>query len=313
MSLNLDPSTWRLRTLGGIPYKLYQDNPKGHFEEESADITEQYIIQASDLADFVVESFSDTIVWPGIAWFYRPPRRYPGLFYLVTKSLDFESFPPGKPGDPYAIDSSAESGTYSEFLLVTIKYSSGKSEEDTNNDIVELSVNASGEYLTHFPKRAKYNISVADNPSTKTKDEKLTNPLVPMSKIVPSLEWNLKFRRIPRVNMAASFLLARSLLGTVNNYAMPAIFDAPPETILFAGFSMATKWTWREKDPSFELDMKLLEKQINEQGEIKGHNHVFNPNTGRWDRLVKTDSSGVALDPPSYAYELANLNQLFYG
>ena len=34
MSVNLSSTTWRLRTAGGIPYKLVDGYPKASFEEE---------------------------------------------------------------------------------------------------------------------------------------------------------------------------------------------------------------------------------------------------------------------------------------
>jgi len=132
VSIYTDPSTWRLRTAGGIPYKLFEGYPQGSFGEEDGQVTEKYIIEASNLSAFISESFSDLTVIPGLVWFIRPARGYPGIPYLVTKSVGFEPFPPGKPGDPYGID--IEEGfeeTYAQFVVVTINYSSGKSDEET--------------------------------------------------------------------------------------------------------------------------------------------------------------------------------------
>ena len=52
MSLNLDVSTWRRQTAGGIKYKLVEGFPRGSFErnDDSSEFTateeEEYIIQA---------------------------------------------------------------------------------------------------------------------------------------------------------------------------------------------------------------------------------------------------------------------------
>ena len=303
MSLNIDPSSWRLRTLGGIPYKLMEGYPKGSFDEENGAVTEQYIIEASNLADFVEESFSDTTVIPGIVWLYRPARSYPGLAYLVSKKLDFVPYPPGKPGDPYGIDVGTGFGeTYAQFLLVTIEYSSGKSDEG-DQDAVEIGATATGEFLMYPAKNAKFE-------SDSDEEGALSNPVLPLSKVIPSLEWSLKFRRIARSRMGTAVALARTMLGKVNSLPMPILMATTAETILFCGFSATTKWTWRDKDPFFEMELKMLEKVVNEDGEIKGHNHFYNPNTGLWEKLERTDSEGEGLG--TYVYNLANLNQMFY-
>ncbi|MCK5632679.1 hypothetical protein KAH94_02950, partial [bacterium] len=63
MSINVHPSNWRLRTTGGIRYKLLEGFPKGTFEAENGKITEQYVIQSSDLIPFVLESFAPMVEW----------------------------------------------------------------------------------------------------------------------------------------------------------------------------------------------------------------------------------------------------------
>lgn len=318
MSINEDPLSWRRRTAGGIPYKLLEDGPKGQFAEETASVEEVYLLQASRLLDFVNESFTDLTVFPGTTWNHRPARSCPGYPQMVTKTLSFEPFPPGKPGDPFMADNvygaveaigmprfdpldPEYAATYSQFVKVTINYEAGKSDEQ-DFDLLELSANATGEYL------------LVPSQGCKTEDEDGgdPNPLqvpMPIPKMVPGLEWSAKFSRIPRSSVSAALNFCRPLLGKVNDGPMPILYATEPETIMFSAFDFSLKWTWRDKEPYATFGLKFLEKRVDEDGNIYGHNHFYVPKVragqSNWQKVLRPDGR--------YVYDTADLNAMFYG
>jgi hypothetical protein len=291
MSLNVDPTTWNCATAGGIPYKLMESYPKGSVSEEQATTEERYIIQASNLNAFLVESMSVMTVYPGGSWYYRAPRCMPGMSTLYTKSVDFEPFIPGKPADPFNAHG-ADADTYGQFMLVTIHYgtpdANSPGDQGGDQDLVELSASATGEFLV---------IPVGPKDYYATAEKKNKNPVAPATKIVPGIEWSVRFPRVPRSSMSAACSAARGLLGRVNSSPMSVLYGAPKETILLVGLSFGTKWTWKDEEPYMQLDIKLIEKAA-------GHNKFYNPDTSSWEVLYKKDGSKV--------YDEADLNQLFY-
>lgn len=303
MSVNVNPSSWRLRTAGGIPYCLMEGYPKGSFGEDDAEVQEQYLIQAEDLYDFVVESLSDTDVYPGGIWYYRKPRPYPGLSFLLTRKVDVEPFDSSRPADPFGIDSSAPDKTYGEFVKVTISYGNvdASDPEQQDNNLLDISCNASGELL-QYPPRGNARL---EDPSIGYGSTKPVKDLVyPYVKNVPMLEWSVKFRRILASRLSVSLNTARGMLGKVNSAAVPLLYVTDAEVLLFAGFSLQFARSWRSVDRFGTADLKFVEKRVVEDGSVKGHNHFFDPSTHRWLRLI--------LNGSRYAYESANLNTLFY-
>jgi len=130
VSVNEDPSTWRLQTSGGVKYKLVHGFPNGTFEDEDASIQEKYIIRSTDLLKFVSESFPSTFSTPLGDIQVFPNRPMPGLGSLSTKNISFESLDSGRPVDPFGSDPTASEKTYSQFLYVTITYGTGKNKGD---------------------------------------------------------------------------------------------------------------------------------------------------------------------------------------
>ena len=316
-----DSTGWNLMTPGLIHYKLYEGHPKGSFEEDSASFTEQIIIRASDLMQFVSESLSEYSIYPGSNWYYQPPRSYfgekggdsertnPYLKNMVVKKIDFECFPPGKPCDPLGINSKGEGDeedaqwnkdTFSQYLLLTVSYAPGKTTQNIG-DVLELSSSTSGEFLMYSARGENkwYN-------DTSGESTPVTEINLPITRVLPSVEWTLKYKRVPFVQLEAVLDLLRSSLGTLNEETIPAMFGAPKETVLFLGYSYSLSYSWRSEEPIVEVEVKMLEKRVvDEGGDTKGHNHFLNPKSGQWERILDKDGQNV--------YTLSDLNALLFG
>ena len=117
MSLNVDPSQWSLSTEFGVPYKLLEGFPQGRLGIDNATVKEELLIEGGRFVDFCNESYP-SIVSSGGGIAFRPGRACPGFYGLYTKDIEFEPFPPGKPGDPFGF---YDSNSYSSFLLVQIR------------------------------------------------------------------------------------------------------------------------------------------------------------------------------------------------
>lgn len=331
MSLYTNPSTWSLATPGGIPYKIYEGSPSGSFEEDNADWSEKVIIVATDLEGFIRESFSEYTIIPGGTWLYdHPARSYgmtgdnpdgvPGFESLVTKKISVESFPPGKPSDPFEIikDESGQTnskidldvdidgivnstnGTYAQFLLLTIQFSPGKCTTD-NEDALEISCHASGEFLLYSGGGKTYWDNGEDEDPTPLKV-----PNVPISRVQPGNEWSLKFKRVPFEDLPDAMGALRGSLGCINSVEMASLKNADIGTILLAGFSVTSSYSWRSKKPFSEIEVKLLEKRIEEDDKVKGHNYFLNPNTGKFQLVLGPNNL-------NFIYSSSDLNQLLFG
>jgi len=298
MSVNEDPSTWRLIT-GDVPYKLINGFPTGTINEETGQVEEKYIIQASDLRAFIAISFPLGIALDQENIYLTPNRRYPGSVAFVTQSVRWESLDSSKPCDPYGADPGAPVGTYCPFLTLTITYVTGKKQDDENDatTLLEVSADASGEFLM-YPIRGLAKWGAANGPAAQ-------GAQLPASKLVPTTQWTVRWPRINRVFLPRIITAMRNRIGTVNNAAMPMFLNAAAETILFAGYSYREDYTWREgwEDTPASIDLKFVEKRVVQGADVVGHNHFFREETGEFVKLFMPGGGLV--------YHSSNLNNIF--
>ena len=315
MANYLDPTTWRLKTAGlsagtivegvvkgastGIPYKLISQT--GSFTTDGFSATEVYLIEATQLVAFVQESFALRTTFSGIPVDSRRPL--PGNTQLVTGSVSYKAHIDGKPIDPYSIDTSAGSGTYHPVIELTIQYENLTAEEEDEEDpftFLEISANASGEFLHITVPKARWETDDSGSPNTEQNRE----PSVPTGVTVPTIEWSIRWPSIPHEYFTKTLLIKlRDKLGKVNDSAMSVLFDAPKETIIFAGFSMNQQFVLASSQPNFSLELKFVEKHVKDEGVVKGHNHFWRPKDG-WRRLRVFGTTKPV-------YELTDLDNIF--
>ena len=342
---------FHLKTASGIPYRLMEGYPQGNFEEEDGQVTEKYIIAAENLLRFVKESFSDlSTIYPGNKWNYRPARSWPAvtnsnrlnsgvdetLFSMITKKVSFEPYPSGdKPADPLGADDLVdfekvligdellgEDVTYTPYLMVTITYGPGKEGTD-DYDVLEVNCRVTGEYI-QIPSTSNL---YWDNAQA----DMVTDINAHITKVVPSNEWTVKYRRVDWNYLDISLKRMRMAMGKTNSDKVSILRDAPPNTLLFTGFNITSKYNWRKIKPSFELELHIYErnmpvKQLEvasaysfgfigtmfplppiewEAKEIAGVNHFYNPDEQKWMKIYDGNNNLV--------YEQVEFMSLLFG
>jgi len=348
--------TWRLKAEmpNGtvIPFKLVDGYPKGSFEEETGEITEQYIIEAKRLMEFICYSFSEQEAWPGLPnWVYRPPRSYrtkgdvsggadsevsDALASMVTKKIAFEMYPVGRPGDPFLCDEGGtiyepgvgdvavggpEDDTYAQYVLVTITYGPGKATEGSAelnfNDVLDIRANASGEFIM-LSSNAKLRWQGDPRDVAGAVDwGECKEANVNLTKVLPGVEWVVKFKRVPFSELSGITSGLLDLLGKVNDSSVELLNNAEYETILFMGFNYTSYFSWRNAESFVEMELKFVQRRVagtifvdtyggeaTETEVFLGWNHFWSPENRRWLYLV--DADGIKM------YEEADLGALIF-
>lgn len=324
-----DPTTWRLSTGTGIPYKLLEVS--GDFEAENASAREKYLMPANRLLDFAAECFPLPYFAFGTI-FYPSRRRLPGLSPLVTTKVSWKAHVDGKPIDPFSTDSSAPDGTYGEVAEVDISYEvmpENDQERDPDDPFtfLEISGSASGEFL-HGPVRGnalwvpwadESSLSSSSNQSSDLatgvsskssswlhgSDREVREIDVPNTITQPTIEWSCRWPQIPFAWFNGTLLpRLRNKMGKVNDDVW-VLFDSPAETVMFLGFTFREQFTWRTGytgTPPIELELKFLEKNFETpEGVQVTHNHMYRPGYG-WRRME------IDGDP---LYELTDMDEIF--
>lgn len=141
---------------------------------------------------------------------------------------------------------------------------------------------------------------------TKVTDTPVANPTVPVNIVMPNTEWTMKWSQIPHEYFRNVVIhRVRWLMGRVNSTVFPVLFDAIPGTLLFTGFNVSQSYTWRSGrvgKPPMNLEIKILEKRIEWNGVVRGHNEFWRPGVG-WETLL--------IDGRKPTFEGRNFNVLF--
>lgn len=320
MSGNLDPSTWRLQTPGGIKYRRLKHSGKMTWESVSA--TEIYIVATTDLKAFIRELFPTPSLINGIpVYTYRP---MPGTMRITASSVNWDSFEGQLDIDPFNADPDAPAGTYANICKVTVTYDDsadkpgngdnpGEGDPADPTTYLEISANATGEFM-HVPATGN---SAWVNPAGQTESNQTMS--IPSNVIVPEIEWSLTWPRIAHDFFETTFInRLRSILGKTNSGSYGLLYNAPVDTLLFVGWSMSEERQFVFSDEvgqaqlvrnPVRVEMKILEKKIeyedaNGNQQIAGHQHFWRPGVG-WQKLVRS------LAPTDLVYEQYDYDNLF--
>lgn len=321
-----DPSTWRLSTPEGIPYKLLDGYPTfGVQHPDGATAAEKLLIRGTDLGAFLSEIFPPPREVLGLV-IYPETRRLPGTDVLVAKTFSAHPYNPGLPGDPFSTDTSAPSGTYSFLYEVDIGYETDKkgskdSEEEDPNEpesFLRHSITAGGEFITIPAQALKHQTkgrpppfrpdvlgegAIAETESGEAEDN--LDQLLPITKIIPITTHTLEWRQVPLVPWGR----IRNKLGHVNSDVIPLFDLAQPETVLFTGVNGSQEYLWDGRRP-WTLQFTFVERYLKETGRdgnprIVTWNHVYVPDVGRFQKLTL---------PPTHTkfiYESTTFNDMF--
>jgi len=332
-----DVSLWRLQTPGGIKFKSL--GLEGAFSFDAANVDFSILIQSSQLIDFILEIFPASLIAGNIE--IPQTTALPGLPTLAVKNLAFKSFDTNLPIDPFGADPSAPSSTYYKVIKLVITYGPTRvtSDVDPNDPFtwIEISADASGEFLHSTTPKNKWEEEVNevlgcddDQDVNKAQDPitdrifggaktDVTNPgsirvknqSLPYTITVPKTAWTLRWPRVPFEYFRDVLIhRMRAVMGRVNSKNLPLLFNADPETLLFVGYQYQQINTWRDgftNTPPVTISMNILEKRVNWNGVIIGHNHFWQPGVG-WTRLQFTDACG---NVNANTYKRWDFNRLF--
>lgn len=308
-SLTDAPSTWRFATSGGIAYRFL--GLKGQFDSEDAGVTWSVLIQSRNLIAFMAELFPAPINFGGIH--YNPAFLLPGSAGLVAKRAHINAHTDGKPIDPLSADLSATAGTYGDYIQVDVEFGTVSPTEGNPNPpdpsdpttFLEITASESSEILYVPPGDTK--IVDEENPGGVQADGEIneenleqeepranTNPNLPTTIVIPTTEWNLKWKRVPYSNFRNTIVKRlRFLSGKVNDDVVPFLHSAAHETVLYAGHSYTEEYSWRDGNvltPPVTVNIKLVEKRIEWKEYVVGWNHVWEPGKG-WKRVQLADGT----------------------
>ena len=316
-----DPSQWRLRTNGGIPYKL--KSLEGSFEHEKAELNVNMLVASNRLFHLMAEMFPPPVSYKDIT---IPQYAKYGTTNLGVKRVRFKSFDPELPIDPFNLDGSAPANTYFPVLELDIEVGStpfGSKRPDDPFTFLEISAEASGEFIHSPPTNtAGQDIEQTTDPvqgpqsfgpfakgrvTKKGKPKPIRTPYVPHTVLVPQTTWSVGWKRIPfKVFRDKIRGRLETILGTVNSEPFVILYATWPETLLFVGYSYKYSFTWRDgyvDEPFIDLDLKFLEKRVLWSGFVRGHQDVWQPGKG-WVRLVFDRTNRPT-------YDAADFNILF--
>jgi hypothetical protein len=289
-----DPTTWNNNTPGGIKYRILSQS--GSFEDERAECQQVLLLHKNSLLSFVNESFPIEYTAGGFTYI-DSTMSLPGLIpTLTTRRISWKSHMPDKLSDPLQTDLlSVLPGTaknaYHDILEVSVDYST----DNDNSTGIEIATSTSGEFIAMDSRNATW--------STGDEVQESLNAVA----VIPMTEWTFTLSRGYRKSYVENNLIPtlRLKLGKVNTLAVPEMFDAPPETILFMGYEIRERRSWREDrfdDPPYMFTFKFLEKHVSDGPSVYGHNHFFRKDTGAWDILL--------VDGTNAAYRLTDFNPL---
>jgi hypothetical protein len=314
MSSVEDYSSWRLATAGGIRYRFLKST--GAYKYDTAQIKWQAVFRTVDLPALLAEVFPPPTIVNNIA--YPTRTSIPGG-NLAASDLDYESLDDDKPLDSLQFDSTAPGGTYSDYIKVTITYDTLNAKSPNPDDprtFLEITSNTSADFIYVPPTGSKLQDEknsrgsndeeegeVVEPGSNEVKGavtadgepRSVRTPALSSNILVPTTEWSIVWRQIPEEIFRRVIIhRCRVLMGRVNSTSVPILYNAYPETLLFAGFNYKESYTWRDgtaESPPIDLTMKVIEKRVLWRGVTCGHNHVWEPGIGWRRMLIGTDSN----------------------
>jgi len=338
-SLSNNPEQWRL-VLNGTPVKFM--GVTGSFSAESGKVDATYLIKPYDMINFLIATFPPPIEIGSIT--VPQSSQLPGLPGLAATDVSFKALDDGRPIDPFGFDPTAPSGTYGEFVEVTVTYGLNKLQEPDSNDpttFLEVSCDSKSDFIAAIPAASGGGViqpetpaesaggenieKVPDKTTKKPQDPNIKSETVEpveskdvMYKVrVTMTEWTLKWSQISYVYFN-TVLLARLRWaeGHVNSLPMPLFGFNEPETMLLDSFRMTQQFSWRNgfvSAPPCTVEMKLVEKRFIWRGIVVTHNHLWVPGVGWSYYLIggEYDAQGKVIKPGYPIYESRNLNALF--
>ena len=306
-----------LSFLGTIPYTL-MEGPTFDITDTGSTTTEVYHLRSKDLEKFFFLSFPPPVIAHGSINYLPARRRMPGALGMVTTGINAVPLSSDKPGDPLGVDEDAEDGTYNDTYKVTITYETLKEFDNDPNDpesFLEISLTGGGQFISVPPGKMEIEANdvndLAMTSSTANGDppaggvlppEPNRDRVVPILKVVPTLEWQLKWKHA--INPNWDVIIAN--LGRVNNDSIPLFRNPPKETLLYMGFSASQSYLWNGSRASVQpwtINYKFSQRLVTKGTHVIGWQHVYSPHKGIWVKVRAPDGGRL--------YETMSLKSFF--
>lgn len=325
-----DYASWHLKTNGGLKYRFL--GMDGDFNPDGGTILWRALIRTQDLVLAAQEMFPPPYEIGGMS-FPQPGRMpgFPQFVGKNIRFKSFEG--QKQPIDPFNADTDSNfADSYGEFVEIEVEFGSSNKPQPNLADprtFLEISADVGGEFI-HAPSYSTLvyeevvdeetggpSVPLEDDAEDDADDqapggwidnegnlrvksretgEKYTIrvPSAPFLVLQPITNWTVTWRQIPyHIFRRVTVNRLRVLNGRVNSAPIPFLFNAPPETILFAGFKYTESYTWRDgfiNTPPIDVEIKLVEKRVLWKGIVAGHNHLWYPGEG-WMRVRLGDGS----------------------
>lgn len=285
------------RSASGIPYSLREGYPTFSFSDTANSAKEQIVLHKFNMSAFHLISMPPPIVF-GDDVIVPPRRPMPGTLSLVTKQLDFAPLKQDLPQDPFGIF--GEVGYDNDYMVCDIQYETNavNEQQDDPSDpftFLEVGFDTTAELLKVPVMRVNFGEEGTVAGQEQKAEQINVDNDIPATIVIPTTTYTMNWK----LALNPNFELFRSLIGRVNKMADPLFFNAPKETILFAGFSGKRAFLWNGDGSTtvtpWDLNFKFVGKHVEadnvKDAAVAGWNHVYRPSTGKWERIVRADGS----------------------
>lgn len=303
-----------------VSYEELQGSPTIKMNREGGGAQRTLLVAWGDIGRAILE------VFPGAAFGYPYTASFPGFPWLRAQEMNIEPWNPENPtGNGFHIN------TYPNGAKITVDYAPNKFEEDdTGPDekerekitFLEHKVSIGGEYLTWPNNGVRWEQAFGTStgevstsiPSYDPADDKKFQVFedINVGMVIPTIEHSITWHYVelpPWTGM-------RNCVGKVNAEKFGRV---DPECMLFLG-AEASRGYSNFGNVGWTVELRLSEKCMNypttktvtkngKRVQVKevpqGWNHFLRPGTGKFERMVRRDGTGV--------YQSAKFRQLFGG
>jgi len=253
-------------------------------------IPQQYIFAKLAVAHVDVQSFVDTL--PVDPYGIDVPRGSSGS----------AAGPPSQPGTitnpPTGGSKPPPTGTYHPVLQVTLSLSEptyGTIDADKPETFLEIEAESSSNFIHTPPIGVSFKeVDATGNPIAGD-GEPVRHPQVPYTVLCPQSTWKVKWGMIP-YDVYTDIIVPRlrQMDGAVNSTLFVPLHNAVKGTLLLVSYGYEVAYSWRQKPievvstklgrvPLVSVTMRIMEKRIEWEGKIHGHQSFWIPGTGwRW-------------------------------
>lgn len=265
-----------------------EGSPKFQFSKDGASATRTCKMNWSQIQAMVDSYFGQTIpAGRGVLRFNQASM--PGFPQMVVETIGIEPF------DDVAATYSAGGAITHTYARVTINYKTVPWDRDENNKSDDPD-RPEGTYLTHTVTHGSEMMTLpAAGWKWQGSGKKLPDDMN-VGMLIPTEEHSFSWKSVPK----PPFNSITDLVGKVNSVSFSG---KAAETMMFIGATASRQMT-TDGTRAWTLDYKFSGRAIKHAGGTAGWNHLFNPETGQWEKPI-TVAGGNTI------YQTGSMGSLF--